>query len=1046
LISTLVSKAICKTVNQPLVAGLRASFFVTVLFFTFTSHFSFAASKVAQTQESSGTVSVSPNRVGDASQFEFLGATDWKYDIKSASPSSGSDQVTLRIPGLKPESMAKLRAHSDALIKSVKINENGLDGAAEVTFKLAPGTDFFDYITEQPSRLIVDFFPKDVEKSKPAAEAKATQKTAALPAKTKSSATVANKGQADGEDEDAQDDEDDSGKVGAKANVENLITKDISAAITGVAGAKAADKGRKPAASEFMLGTVVDQKAPLSLAEQISGEKDFSHGIFDGGDPEFSRFNVKDYEVRDESVIASHQNFYLPFPMLSLGNPQLKAILDNPPVYEIVPADTRENKEARVLLTLFSTGKPALFMKAADEFLHKFPQTSYDEMIRYMLADTHYNYWLKDGDSTEYDTAMGQYQLLTEKYPNSAITQRTMLLMAYSYMDRGDSFGALKNFQRFVRTQATSKRIDQVRVAEAEAYLKLNRFDDAFHDFDDIEKNGKSAKVRSEAAFRKGDVFFRKKDWERSIKEYQAAIERHPETAGNYPNARYNIAEAQFNLTKYREALESYRVFLQKFPDHEHGGYAMTRLGELIGILGADPKRAQGAFLESFFRYRATPGAGIARIKLLTSRMAEMKDKELSNSLREIGEIAQRYANHPVKEEDKTDVKTSEAEVGKESPAKEADVVRVEKPQELPGIEEFTTLLITDGFTARKEFDHATADLISYYQKNPQSPNKDRIKARIVSNITEGIHASVERGDFIDALRRSSKDAGGWLKNVDRVDVHFYVGKAYEQAGVFKEAAKVYRENLKQLAEIKSAGKQREHSVLENPPKEDEVNLRLAAVAAKDKDLQAADSYLKNISTTPNLSDSEQIERAGLLADVAEARGQSELARRYMTDLIKAFKGAPKLTGDIHLRLAKLDIKSRNFKEADAHLNFILQTQKQSEPLKPLISEETHAKALELMGDTQEARGRRREAVQAYQELLEKYESKRPLASIRYKLGKILYQDGDLKTAKDTWEQLKTEKDGLWARLANEQMQSAEWQRDYKKYLNRIPAAVDMPR
>jgi hypothetical protein len=86
----------------------------------------------------------------------------------------------------------------------------------------------------------------------------------------------------------------------------------------------------------------------------------------------------------------------------------------------------------------------------------------------------------------------------------------------------------------------------------------------------------------------------------------------------------------------------------------------------------------------------------------------------------------------------------------------------------------------------------------------------------------------------------------------------------------------------------------------------------------------------------------------------------------------------------------------------------------------------------------------RNEAAKSYRDLLEAYEASRPLASVRYRLGQLLYQDGDLKGAEAVWKELKPDKDNLWQRLAAEQMQGAKWQNEYKKYLNRIPAAVDL--
>lgn len=1021
-----------------------------------------------QALASETSVTVDSSRIGDASHFEFSGHSDWKYDLKR--DSARPDRVTLSLSGLSADAIGRLKKHSDALVTGVTVNEKGADGSVEVTFQLKPGSDFFDYLTEQPSRLIVDFFPREPgqkdDEPEPSAKPKPKQKQKAAPAVAK--------------------DESDDEPKGSTADISELITGELPAKKE--AKSKKDAQSRQPAGTDFV---VVSKNDPLpSLAERISAEKDFNHGIFDGGDPEFRRFMIKDYEIKQDSILASRANFYLPFPMLDQGNPQLRKILEARPTYEIVPNDTRENKEARVLLNLFNSKKRALFLKGAQEFLVKYPESAYDEIVRYMVADTHYALWRTRASSPDFESAMGMYQLLTEKYPKSPVTPRTQLLLGYSYHDRGDSFGALKAFQRFVRTNPESRHLDRVNVAVGESYLRLNRFDDAFAIFDGVEKEPKTKRGKFEAAFRKGDVFFRKKDWDETIRQYKRAIDTYPAEANLYPNAFYNVAEAEFQRGKYRDALEAYRLFLQRFPEHEHGGYAMTRMGELLGILGADPRRAQGAYFESYFRYRATPGAGIARIRSLASRMKEMKDKELHSSLREIASITDKYTTlkpEPKKDEKSTDGKAvagkaAKEESGKasgkegapaEGSAKEAkesaggkdasagdetvaseDEDKTKRAPELPGIEEFSTLLIADGFTDRKEYDRAFKDLVTYYQQNPQSPNKQRFFARIIGNITLGVRAAVEKGDFIDALRRYSKNSSGWLKNADRIDVRYLVGRSYEQAGVFKEAGAIYKETLKRLTDLSRDEKATEHRLFEDLPTKDAVRLRLAVVAAKDKDMAGAESFLKAIGqegagsgvasvkneSKPELNEPEQIERAGVAADVAEARGQGEVARQYLGQLLQTWKGDQRLTSPLHLRIAKIAMTAKDYKVADAHVDKVLEMQKAADP----IDEEAHARALEIKGDLQLARGKRTDAIATYRELLETYEAKRSLASIRYKAGQLLFEDGDLKGAESTWSELNEVRDTLWARLAKEQMAGAKWQNEYKKYLNRIPAAADL--
>ena len=979
-------------------------------------------------------VSVEATRIGDATHIEFKGASEWKYVMKR---DESGKAVVLRLNGLKPDSLAKLRGLNDGLIKSVQVNDKAIDESAEISFQISPQTDFFDYITDQPSRLIVDFFPKDEPAAPAKSAAKATPKVEEKAKPTQLPAKTA-KAQKPADDSDEEGDD--------KSDVEPL---------------------RKPAGTDIVLTTKGELPALPSVAERVSSKKDFNHGIFDGGDPEFRRFTMKDYEVKDEAIVASRANFFLPFPMLELGVPQLKTLMTAAPTYEIVADDTQENKEARVILQLFSGKQRALFLKTAEEFVTKYTDSKYDEIVRYMIADSHYDIWRGSASVQDFETAMNHYLALTEKYPESPMTPRTHLLMGYSYLDRGDSFGALKVFQRFMRQSPNSKQVDRVQSSIAESYLKLNRFEEAFALFDQIEKTGKSQKGREEAAYRKGDVLFRKKDHAQAIQQYKTAMARYPGAAHRFPNAWYNTAESQFVLGRFREGLDSYRAFVQKFPDHEHGGYAMTRMGELLGILGADTERQVGAFRESFFRYRATPGAGIARIRILTSRMTEMRDKELADALREIEEITARYANRPkseAKSDGKADAKVETAAKepvkdgkdasagGEREPAsvKPGELVRLtpkegedptRRKPELPGIEEFSMLLIADGFMARKDFDKAETNLIEYYQKNPVSPNKDRIKSRIIHNIAEGIRAAVERGAFIEGLRRFTKNSQGWLKNTTRTDICFNVGRAYELAGVFKEAATSYADCLKRLNSNAGSKEIRERNVFEHTPKADSLVLRMAVVEAKNGEFAAAEGQLKKIAKNAQLTDAEQIERAEVSAQVAEARGQGEAARKYLEELIAAWKGEPQLTSPLHLRIARLFANARNAKAADAHLAKIAAWKKQEGSR---VSADIHAQALELRADLFVKRGKRGDAVKTYRELLATYEASRPLASVRYRLGQLLYQDGDLKGAETVWNELKPDKDNIWQRLAAEQMQGAKWQNEYKKYLDRIPAAADL--
>lgn len=960
-------------------------------------------SSLAQTG-AADTIRSEYSRIGDASHFEFEGSGAERYKIRRDSASNGG--VVLLVPSLSEASIQRLKEIGDSQAKVSKIDPNGPDGMVEVHFALGKGVDYFDYVSDQPTRLVIDFFSSD-EKPR---DAKALSQVDEPTAAPKEAAAAA---------------------LPEKKSVEKPAAKSTE---------KAKTKEREPAGGDFVIvakqglsGTTTLTAEPTPLAEKIASRRDFERGIFDGGDPEFRRFTVKDYEIKESARLASRAALRISFPMLDLGFPKLAALIETPPIYEVTAKETEENKEARLLVTLFKNKRQGLLLETAKDFLKKYPNSEYDEIIRYLMADTHYDLWLKERQykeenkildetnlhDSDFEEAMGYYNNLVEKYPDSPMTTRTLLLVGYSYLERGDSFGALKTFQRFVRLKPDSKHAGQVKVSIARGFLALNRWEDALRELESVEKDAKNIKDRQEAAFRRGDVHFRRGDYQKALTAYTEAIDKHPDATGRFPNAFYNRAEARFRMNQEREAIDAYRQFLQKFPEHSHGGYAMTRIGELIETLvGAEDSRVTGAFFESYFRYRSTPGADIARMRVLTARMPKMKSRELRDSLREIDEITKR-------------------------------------DRDLPSIQEFRTITVADAFTARQEYETALKDLVQFYKENTQSKHLDLIRGRIVRNLAEGINKAVSDGDFIQGLRLYSRDQSGWLKGVRRADLPYFAGRAYEQAGVYGEAATAYRETLGYLLERQTptgetkADAKLDRDVFEKPLSIENVRLRLAAVAAQEKDFALAETQLKQIKDLKVLDHKDLIERAGIATDVSEARGQIPAARRYLDEMIKSFEAVPgsdaAATGLLHLRKAKLALKDKDLKAADEAITQVLKVSAGEDP----TTERLRSSALETKAEVLLARGKKRDAIQSYKALLEipianADASRAGYDSVRYQLGKLLFEVGDLKAAEATWGQLTQDDKNLWRQLAKEQMTGAKWREEYKRYIDRIPAAAEI--
>lgn len=891
------------------------------------------------------------NFQGDTVHMELMGQQNWDYDVKRLE-NKGQTVVEMTVPALDDSTIQSLSNFKSDFVKNVAVDKKGPDGKHVIQFTLSgDDIDTFDYLTDQPSRLIMDFYVNPNSKAKkvtkPVVKKEETPPTE-LPAKA---------------------------------------TKPVAKTKT--------DKKRKPATADTL--TIANQG--VAVAQNSDTVKS---GIFDGGDPDYDRFSIKDYEVKEEAMIRAKDNYYIPFPMLETPVSYWEKMKVTPTIYQVSPKSTEENKQARLLLTLFEKKRYAVYLKTQQWFKDKYPQSEYNEVVDYMTADVNLALWEEQGRAKNYDEAVQRYKEAIAKYPKSPLAERTSLKIGYLALDKGDYLGALRLFKEhidnknFLDTNSLSK--DLARLGTGLAFMKLNKWKDAVAQFDDVEKNSGNRDLKVEAAFRRGDVWVRAKDYAKAVEDYQKALKKYPEGQNYYPNAYYNQAESLFWMKNYNQSLDVYRDFVKKFPSNDHAAFAMTRMGELLEIFGADKSRVMGAYLETYFRYGESPSAVIARLRLLSARMKGMKPKEVNNAVSEIMSLAKKI--------------------------------------DLPNIEQFSTVMVADGYTHRNENQKAIDLLSKYYKEHPTGVDVPLVTNRIVSNINDKLQSEIDRGDFIGALKTHTQYADTWLKNSKRLDTKYNVGRAFEMGGVPVEAEKYYKDVLNRVYAIRGTPEAKEIQVKEEIPSEDELNLRLSAVFAQEHKYNQAYEFLKNIKTPEKLKEDAQIERVNIAVRLLEKRGDNESAIRYLGELLRTWKGQPELVAEPYLKLAELQLKQSRTPEAIQALEMVDKLAKDSGKVANVV----HAKSLEMMGDIYLEKNQGDAAIASYDKLLEKYEESRPLSSIRYKLGQIYFKRGEIQKAAEVWNEFKGEKSAFWKNLAQEQLNNSEWRDGYKKYIKRIPA------
>jgi tetratricopeptide (TPR) repeat protein len=892
------------------------------------------------------SVTIETKSLKDATHIEISGRDDWRYELHRS-----AGQVVIQFSGLKSSDLEKLKSLSDNRVAKVKV-EAGLNDDAKVTFALkSKNLNLFDYQTEKPTHLVFDIF----------SENKATG-----PLAKKTGNAVSKK----------------------VAKVDQFESKRKGRNVASVA--EGPDLGAQP-----LLESSSDAEKRLEI----------KYGIFDGGDQTMSRFKLSPNEVspsaEESAMIKSTQNIYIHFPALDLGHGYLSTLLsaEDPSRFDIPKDETDERMQVSLMVKLFSEQKYAVVLRTLKFFQEKYPVTKYQKQLDFLIAETYFKLWQRDGAKTNFDTAMTRFKELLNKYPDDQSRFRIILVIGVNYLEQGNFFGALSTFQVGTERYKDSPFYWQMRLATAEVLSQLNKDTAALAELDAIEKDPKASFFSAQARFRRGDVYFHKKDYRSAIKEYKEALTKFSEHAGTAPNLLFNTAESQFWLKDYKGALETYRQFLQQFPSHNFGGYAMTRIGEIFEILGASDQKSLGAYLESYYRFRGSPGASIAKFYVNMRKFSAMKEKERESVLSET-------------EEDMSQIKSDD-------------------------VNPFTTLSLARAYLTHKDYSVAQDLVVKFYQKNVLSPYLPIFKNQIEQNLTTEMK-NQNSADSLKCIETYLKNKDSWFKNSKRVDTAFILGQAYESLSLNDDAENSYEFALKNYLNLSSEGL-KEAKVFESLPTADELSLRLAASNMKSDNLKKATTHIAEIKNVNSLSESERVERSLIVSNLAEKEEHPDLALLALNDLTDHWKGKPDLLADAWLKLAHIQISQEKYAEALPWVNKVIAA---SEKNPDKIKAETVKQAFELAGDIHTKLKQAPQAINSYKTYLNKYGQTGEASPIKYKLGKVYFDSGDLRQAKLAWDDLKNDENGkLWAKMANENMAQANWTSKYGRYL-REPAST----
>ena len=863
---------------------------------------------------------------GETVSLELSGQKDWNYDLKR-SVDKGQTKVTLSLKNQSDANYDKIVNTQNAFIKSINIISNKLDQKKQIEFILVNDkVETFDYLTDFPSKLIVDFYINEA----PTVEIKSTLK-----------------------------------KSEEKISKNSILNKKVKRNIAGL--------------DSFTI-------SDFDKGELNQNQINLQSGLFNKSDDQFSRFQIGNIDM-NKNPRPGLSEFFMAYPLIDQDYSFWNKIKLNYPDYEIQRNDSDENKQIRLVQKLYEKKRILVLKKTTDWFAAKYPHSKYLDMAYGMTADLLAQEWFVNSKPNDFEAAQYYYSKINALNSHSLLSERASLFSGYLDLNKKNYLSALRKFKTHTENEdyKTAKSKFYADLGIVDCLMKLNKPEDALKNLELVENSSTDSLIKAEASYRKADILMSQEKFLDAKNQYALSQKQFPQFAELFPNGIFNKMEALYQLKQNKESHAEALDFIKKFPMHPQAPYAMTRLGELLEMIGAPQEKSMGAYLETHFRYGDSPKAVVARLHLLTSKMKDMNENELTKTLEKIEELSLK--------------------------------------SELKNIDQFKSVMVSDGFTRRKDYNTAIDTLVKYNQRTPNQKNLELVNDRIRDNIYDYLKHLSENDRHSDVLKTHKKYSDNMLRKKDEPDMLFYIGKAYQAAGLHEDALKQFNAAEKKL--LKSVRK----------IQVEDLYLQQSQALVEKNDLHSAELILDKIKNPEKLSAENQIKRVQVASQLYEKKGDQETALRYLSEIVRVWKADPNLVTASAIHAAKIYNKLNQAEKGLSLLNSLdtekLSTNNLRAVHKTKSSIAIQAKLLDP-------------AINALEYLvLHPVENKdNQLAEEKYTLGDLYSQKGELKKAENTWASLNEKEDSFWAKMASEKMKSLTWLDENKKYIKRIPAAV----
>jgi tetratricopeptide (TPR) repeat protein len=885
------------------------------------------------------------NHLNEVTHLEIPNISPADYEIKKE-----EEKITLTLDAIDDESQKKLKGYTDRYIKKIFITKNSSLSKDIIEIYLSDkNIELFDYLTDSPSTLSMDFFAKE-EVGDSDSEYLMTSKNKLQKKQTKNDTRIQ-----------INEEKDSLRGLASTEFIKSIgqvtINGDTSEIKKQVETEQEANKRKKETNKELLR--------IMRLAKQDA--QNIMH------------FDLERIHFSKDSLIEGQNRIYIKYPALISEYTFLSDILKKNITYEVGKSEDQVTQDFLKVRKLYLKGDYKNFLKGKKIFEKKNPNSKYDEMVHHMEAESYLHLYEKENLESLFDRSLKIYDSLISKYPDSPVTERTLLLLSYLRLKDQKYFDAARNLRSYISRYEKSPLRENIELILAQTLIRLKEFQDAKKIYKNL-FNSTAIDVKTAAYFEYGDVLFEEKDYQSSLKAYEEALKKFPGEDKNHANIYFNMGEAYFLIGNYKESLKFLRKFVEQNQLHVHVSYALTRMGEIFEMSEVNEKIWRGYFNESFFRFENKKGGAIAKINLLFHQAIASTSKKFDLLIKEIKSFDNKI--------------------------------------DLPQANEYINFKISDVYYERGDYQNSIKILMDHFKSEQVPHHSDKFHRRIGRGLAAQLRMYIANKKIDEGMRLFDSTDELWFKKSERNDFSFYKAELYRLAQLPGKSAPEYEKFL--IASSKNNSDTLDKS--QRLPYLSEVYLRLAESYYEQKNISKAKENFSKIDFNqlmPLLKESYHRLSANIsISDEKWSEAVDSLKKIENHDLNSITS------------LATILVNQNKLAEGVSSIDRYVD----SGSLDQFVRFQALRKKLSLLEGRDEKK---------FNEVLPRFfnefkNTKFEFDREKYLLGKNLIEKNKIKEAQEVFSLI--QKNSYWEKMAQEVKVGEEWNQKYKKYINRIPA------